>query len=86
MTAIRPRTGNALLRRIAFTDVAGTGTDTDRAATIAIRAVEILRATILQASATAGPVAPPAPAGGRDFRHVRVNTDTVAAHGTLEQP
>ena len=58
VTAARPRGANALLRTVALTDVAGGGTD--QAATIAIRAVEILRATILQVSAAAAPTAPPA--------------------------
>jgi hypothetical protein len=59
--AIRPGAANALLRHVALTDVIGT----DQAATIAIRAAEILRATILQTSAIVAPAAPPPPVAVR---------------------
>jgi hypothetical protein len=55
VTAVRPGLWHALPRRAALTGLAGA--DGDQAATIAIRAVEVLRATILQASAPAAPVA-----------------------------
>ena len=59
VTAVRPTTGNALLRSFVLADARSRSAGADQASTIAIRAVEVLRATILQAPVHSTPASAP---------------------------
>lgn len=61
VSVARPGAPNALLRSVALNEPADGGAD--QAATLAIRAVEILRATILQAGAVGAPTTQASPPG-----------------------